>query len=142
MHALALNAFDGPAAVSLLDLPDPFATADGVVVAVKAAGIGTWDAQTTHGAFTGMGGLATFPQVLGWDLAGTVAAVGENVSRWSIGDQVLGFSAQPWTGAGAFAQLIAVDSAVLAPRPVALDAFTAAAFPVSALSSGGSSRAA
>jgi len=74
MRALALNAFDGPAAVSLLDLPDPFATADGVVVAVEAAGFGTWDAQTTHGAFAGMGGLTTFPQVLGWDLAGTVVA--------------------------------------------------------------------
>jgi len=41
-----------------------------------------------------MGGLATFPQVLCWDLAGTVAAVGENVSQWSVGDPVLGFSAQ------------------------------------------------
>jgi threonine dehydrogenase-like Zn-dependent dehydrogenase len=41
-----------------------------------------------------MGGLATFPQVLGWDLAGSVAAVGENVSQWSVGDPVLGFSAQ------------------------------------------------
>ena len=133
MHALALTAFDGPAAVSMLDLPNPVATADGVVVAVEAAGIGTWDAQTTHGAFAGMGGLTTFPQVLGWDLAGTVAAVGENVSRWSVGDPMLGFSAQPWTGAGAFAQLIAVDSAVLAPRPATLDAFTAAAFPVTAL---------
>ncbi len=133
MRALVLTSFDGPSATQLSEVPDPVADDDAAVVAVQAAGVGAWDMQTTRGAFAGAGGMTTFPQVLGWDFTGAVAAVDLNVQDVRVGDAVLGFSPQPWSGAGAFAESIAVPAAGLARRPDGLPIEHAAALPVSSL---------
>ena len=133
MRALVLTGFDGPSATALAEVADPVTSDDSVMVAVQAAGVGAWDAQTSRGAFAGAGGLTTFPQVLGWDFAGTVTRVGTGVTDWQPGDPVLGFSPQPWAGAGAFAEAIAVPASALARRPDGLAVEAAAALPVSIL---------
>jgi NADPH:quinone reductase-like Zn-dependent oxidoreductase len=133
MRAFVLTGFDGPSATALTEVADPVTGDDSVLVAVQAAGVGAWDAQTSRGAFAGAGGLTTFPQVLGWDFAGTVTRVGTGVTGWQPGDPVLGFSPQPWTGAGAFAEAIAVPASALARRPDGLAVEAAAALPVSIL---------
>lgn len=133
MRAFVLTDFGGPSATALTEVADPVTGDDSVLVAVQAAGVGAWDAQTSRGAFAGAGGLTTFPQVLGWDFAGTVTRVGTGVTGWQPGDPVLGFSPQPWTGAGAFAEAIAVPVSVLARRPDGLAVEAAAALPVSIL---------
>lgn len=133
MRALALSSFDGPAATQLAEVPDPVADAGTAVVAVEAAGVGVWDVATTTGAFAGAGGMTTFPQVLGWDFTGTVVAIGPDVHDLRVGDAVLGFTPQPWSQTGAFAELIAVPAADLARRPDDLPIEQAAVLPVSAL---------
>jgi NADPH:quinone reductase-like Zn-dependent oxidoreductase len=133
MRAFVLTGFDGPSATALAEVADPVTGDDSVLVAVQAAGVGAWDAQTSRGAFAGAGGLTTFPQVLGWDFAGTVTRVGTGVTDWQPGDPVLGFSPQPWAGAGAFAEAIAVPASALARRPDGLAVEAAAALPVSIL---------
>ena len=133
MRAFVLTGFDGPSATALAEVADPVTGDDSVLVAVQAAGVGAWDAQTSRGAFAGAGGLTTFPQVLGWDFAGTVTRVGAGVTDWQPGDPVLGFSPQPWAGAGAFAEAIAVPASALARRPDGLAVEAAAALPVSIL---------
>ena len=133
MRALVLTSFDGPSATVLTEVAAPVPGDDSVLVAVQAAGVGAWDAQTSRGAFAGAGGLTTFPQVLGWDFAGTVTSVGTGVTDWQPGDPVLGFSPQPWAGAGAFADAIAVPASALARRPDGLAVEAAAALPVSIL---------
>jgi NADPH:quinone reductase-like Zn-dependent oxidoreductase len=133
MRAFVLTGFDGPSATALTEVADPVPGDDSVLVAVQAAGVGAWDAQTSRGAFAGAGGLTTFPQVLGWDFAGTVTRVGTGVTDWQPGDAVLGFSPQPWAGAGAFAEAIAVPASALARRPDGLAVEAAAALPVSIL---------
>jgi NADPH:quinone reductase-like Zn-dependent oxidoreductase len=133
MRAFVLTGFDGPSATALTEVADPVTGDDSVLVAVQAAGVGAWDAQTSRGAFAGAGGLTTFPQVLGWDFAGTVTRVGTGVTDWQPGDPVLGFSPQPWAGAGAFAEAIAVPASTLARRPAGLAVEAAAALPVSVL---------
>jgi NADPH:quinone reductase-like Zn-dependent oxidoreductase len=133
MRAFVLTGFDGPSATALTEVADPVTGDGSVLVAVQAAGVGAWDAQTSRGAFAGAGGLTTFPQVLGWDFAGTVTRVGTGVTDWQPGDPVLGFSPQPWAGAGAFAEAIAVPASALARRPAGLAVEAAAALPVSIL---------
>ena len=76
--------------------------------------------------------MTTFPQILGWDFAGTVAAAGAMVPQWKPGNRVLGFSPQPWSGIGAAAELIAVPPDLIAALPAGLD-FSAATIPVTAL---------
>lgn len=133
MRALVLTSFDGPTATQLADVPDPVPDDDAAVVGVQAAGVGAWDVQTTQGAFAGAGGMATFPQVLGWDFTGTVTAVGARAHDVAVGDAVFGFSPQPWSTAGAFAESIAVPAASLARRPAGVSVEQAAVLPVSAL---------
>jgi NADPH:quinone reductase-like Zn-dependent oxidoreductase len=133
MRALVLTSFDGPTATRLAEVDDPVLDDDSVAVTVEAAGVGAWDVQTTRGAFAGAGGMTTFPQVLGWDFTGIVAAVGARVHGVSVGDAVLGFSPQPWAMAGAFAESIAVPANGVVRRPAVVSTEQAAVLPVSAL---------
>jgi NADPH:quinone reductase-like Zn-dependent oxidoreductase len=132
VRAITLSSFDGLDAVALGDVPEPTAGDNDVLVAVEAAGIGPWDVQTCSGAFAPAGGLSTFPQTLGWDFAGTVQSAREP-SDWKAGDKVLGFSAQPWTEVGSFAERIAVPAGLLTHWPADLDARSAGALPVTGL---------
>ena len=74
-----------------------------------------------------------FPQVLGWDFAGTVASVGANVTHFAEGDPVLGYSPQLFTGVGAFAEQVAAAANLVAPRPAKLSPSQAATVPVCGL---------
>lgn len=90
---------------------------------MRAASLGPWDLSVTRGAFAAAGGSSEFPQVQGWDFCG------ETVD----GRRVLGCVAQPWMGIGAFAEQIAVSSAILAPLPEALGFAEGSILPVSGL---------
>ena len=133
MHALVLNSFDGPSAVTFTEVDAPMVADGEVLIRVDAAAVGPWDPQTTRGYFTAMGGMATFPQILGWDLSGTVVEIGPGVTEWSLGDPVMGYSAQPWTGVGVFAEEVSMSTSLLTRRPVGLDINVAATLPVVAL---------
>jgi len=133
MRAVVLNSFDGPGAVTVAEVDDPMVGDGQVLVRVEAAAVGPWDPQTTLGYFTAQGGMATFPQILGWDLSGTVVEIGPGVTGLSLGDPVMGYSAQPWTGVGVFADAVSMSAALLTARPVGLDVNVAASLPVVAL---------
>jgi NADPH:quinone reductase-like Zn-dependent oxidoreductase len=70
------------------------------------------------------------PTVLGIELAGVVEQVGPGVTRFTKGDRVMG----PLGGLGAYAELVAVDAANLAPMPASMSFTDAAALPVAAVS--------
>jgi len=123
VRAVVLNSFAGIEGLELTEVPDP-APGDGEeVVQVRAASLGPWDLSATDGAFVEMGGSGEFPQVQGWDFAGETLD----------GRRVLGFLPQPWMGAGAFAERIAVPSAILATLPKTLDFEQGSALPVCGL---------
>lgn len=90
---------------------------------MRAASLGPWDLSATRGTFAPAGGSSEFPQVQGWDFSG------ETVD----GRRVLGCVAQPWMGIGAFAEQMAVPSAILAPLPEALGFVEGSTVPVSGL---------
>ena len=75
------------------------------------------------GAFVAMGGPSDFPQVQGWDFVGET----------SDGRRALGFVPQPWMGVGAFAEQIAVPSAILALLPEAVGFAEGSTLPVCGL---------
>jgi NADPH:quinone reductase-like Zn-dependent oxidoreductase len=133
MLAAVLNAFDGPDSITAAEIADPVAGPGELLIAVDAAAIGPWDLQSTTGALTGAGGIATFPQTAGWDFCGTVLEAGPGVAGWSPGDRALGFSPQPWSGIGVFAERVALPAAMVAPAPEELDPVIAATLPVASL---------
>jgi len=110
MRAVTLTSFGGLDALELAQVPDPVPGEDEQLVAVRAASLNSWDRYTPEGTFVAMGGSSEFPQVQGWDFAGET----------SNGRRVLGFVPQPWMGVGAFAEQVALPSALLAPLPEAL----------------------
>ncbi len=128
MRALVLHEPGGPDSFRLEDIPSPTAGPGEVLVNVKAVSINPIDYKTRQGSgFRNQLGPA--PWVLGWDLAGTVAAVGPGVTRFRVGDAVFGLARFPVPGR-TFAEFAAVPETDLAPRPEELDVLTAAALPL------------
>ncbi len=102
-----------------------------VLVRVQAAGLdrGTWHLMTGKPYLMRIAGLGfTGPKVpvLGRDLAGTVAAVGAEVSSFQVGDEVYG------VGRGSFARYAVARADKLARKPASLTFEQAAVVPVSA----------
>jgi NADPH:quinone reductase len=75
--------------VADVEVPSP--AVDEVIVQVRAAGINPGEAAIRSGAMDKMF-PATFPSGEGSDLAGVISAVGENVTDFAVGDDVLGWS--------------------------------------------------
>jgi NADPH:quinone reductase len=89
MRAAAIDRFGGAERIALQTLPVPKAGPDEIVIRVETAGVAVWDAFEREGGFAEMFGLKpAFPYVLGTDGAGTVATVGEQVTRFREGDRV------------------------------------------------------
>ena len=133
MRALTLTSFGGLDSVLLTDVAEPEMPDDAVTVRVHAVALAPWDVGTTEGAFVAMGGMTTFPQVLGWDFAGVIASAGSAVTDWQPGDRVLGFSPQPWTEIGVLADLVVLPPSLIAALPAELDFIAAATLPVTSL---------
>jgi NADPH:quinone reductase len=133
MRALTLTSFGGLDGVVLTDVAEPEMPDDAVTVRVHAAALAKWDVTTTEGVFVAMGGMTTFPQVLGWDFAGVISSAGSSVAGWEPGDRVLGFSPQPWTGTGVIAELVVLPPSMIAALPAELDFIAGATLPVTSL---------
>jgi NADPH:quinone reductase-like Zn-dependent oxidoreductase len=67
-----------------------------------------------------------FPWTPGGDLAGRVAAVGEGVTAFKVGDEVFGYTRE----AGAYAEFVVINAASLAHKPAAIPAAEAAGIAV------------
>jgi NADPH:quinone reductase-like Zn-dependent oxidoreductase len=102
-----------------------------VLVRVRAAGVdrGTWHLMTGLpylARIVGFGLRAPKIPVPGWAVAGTVEAVGADVTGLAPGDQVFG------TCRGSFAEYTVTRASRLAPKPASLTFEQAAALPISA----------
>ena len=99
MIAVTVSEPAGPDSIELVEFPDPVAGRGELLVATLAATVNPVDQGLVGGAMTErISAVAPPPWTPGWDLAGTVAAVGEGVDPAWIGKTVLGFS--PWFQSG------------------------------------------
>ena len=82
MRAAVMHSFSSPLVVEEVD--DPACPPDGAVVAVRATGVcrSDWHGWMGHDPSIGL------PHVPGHELCGTIAAVGDAVRGWSVGDRV------------------------------------------------------
>jgi NADPH:quinone reductase len=123
MQAVALDKFGGPEALKIQNLPIPEIEANEVLIRVEAAGVGAWDPFEREGRFVEiMGVKPTFPYVLGTDGAGTIAAVGKDVTRFKAGDPVYAAELANPKG-GFYAQYAAVkaDNTSLIPANLSIE---------------------
>jgi NADPH:quinone reductase-like Zn-dependent oxidoreductase len=90
-RAVRFDRYGGREVLYVADIEMPSPSPGEVVVEVRAAGINPGEAGIRVGAMHEMF-PATFPSGEGSDLAGVVTAVGSDVTEFSVGDEVLGFS--------------------------------------------------
>jgi NADPH2:quinone reductase len=90
-RAVRFDHYGGTDALYIADVEMPTAGAGEVVVQVKAAGINPGEASIREGYLEARF-PSTFPSGEGSDLAGVVSAVGDGVTGFSVGDEVLGWS--------------------------------------------------
>jgi NADPH:quinone reductase-like Zn-dependent oxidoreductase len=118
MRAVAIERFGGIETLKSQTLPIPKVEPDEVLIRVEAAGVGAWDPFEREGGFAEYYGTnATFPYVLGTDGAGTLAAVGDRVNRFKVGDRAYALSlANPKGGFYAEYAAVKADAASLIPE--------------------------
>ena len=121
MRAVIASAPGGPEVLSVGDLPDPEPGPGEVVLEVAAAGLNRADLLQRAGFYPPPPGASG---VIGMECSGTVAAVGPEVTGWSVGDRACALLA-----GGGYASLVAVPAGQLMPIPDGVDLVTAAALP-------------
>jgi NADPH:quinone reductase-like Zn-dependent oxidoreductase len=114
--------------MTLAKLDDPVPGDDEVLIDVAAAAVNPIDWKIVSGAMKAFIPLP-LPFTPGVDAAGTVLAVGRNVSTLAPGDEVMGFIGI----VGAYASRIVVDPARLARKPARLSFTDAVATPAATL---------
>src|SRR5580658_8116133 len=86
MKAVVINKHGGPEVLEQAELPDPEIAANEVLVRVRAVALNHLDLWVRRGL---LGLKLRFPHVLGSDIAGEVARVGNLVSGVHVGERVL-----------------------------------------------------
>jgi NADPH:quinone reductase-like Zn-dependent oxidoreductase len=128
VKAIRQETLGGPEVLEYVDVERPEAQPTEVLVRVAAAGVNPVDWKTrARGAF-----LGAPPFTVGWDVAGTVEAVGRGVTRFAPGDRVFGMPRFP-AEAAAYAEYATSPSRQLARIPDALTDVEAGALPLAAL---------
>jgi len=92
-----------------------------VLVKIKAFGLNRMDISQREGKYPAPPGSSS---VLGVEFSGTITQLGDNVSSWKVGDEVLGLA-----GGGAYAEYIAVNETHIIQKPSHLTWVEAASIP-------------
>jgi NADPH:quinone reductase-like Zn-dependent oxidoreductase len=122
VRALVIVKPGGPDVLRVQQRPEPQVGAGDVLVRVKAAGVNFADVMARTGLYPD---APKPPSVVGYEIAGVVERVGEDVSEYAPGDRVLG-----GTRFGGYAELAAVRENMLVPLPDGWSFEEGAAFPV------------
>ncbi|MFH8623449.1 NADP-dependent oxidoreductase [Streptomyces vietnamensis] len=129
MRAVVVEQWGGPEKLVEREVERPEPGLNEVLVRVHAAGVNPVDWKTrASGALIAWGPLP----VLGWDVSGTVEAVGPGVGNLHPGDEVFGMPLFP-RQAGGYAEYVVAPARHLAPKPKSLTHVEAAALPLAAL---------
>ena len=131
MRAVVQDRYGASDTWHVTDIDRPQIEPHEVLVRVRAGGLdrGTWHEMTGRPyllRIMGFGLRAPKHRVPGRAVAGTVAGVGAEVTRFTVGDEVIGVAR------GAFAEFAAAREDKLAPKPSTLTFEQAAAVPISA----------
>ena len=114
MRAVVCKEFGSPEALAVEEIDDPTAGEGQLVVEVKASAVTFPDTLMIEDKYQFH---PTPPYVPGGEAAGVVAAIGEGVEGWSVGDRVVGGLGTT----GGYAELIAIPAATARRLPESID---------------------
>ncbi|MBF5042447.1 zinc-dependent alcohol dehydrogenase family protein [Aggregicoccus sp. 17bor-14] len=127
MRAMVIPRFGGPEVFEEREVKIPPPGPYQLLVRVRASGTNPVDAKLRQdGSWAGL----KLPAVIGYDVSGTVEAVGPGVTDFHVGDAVFytpEIFGNPW---GSYAELNLVNASIVAPKPMNLSHEEAAAVPL------------
>ncbi len=121
MKAVVADGAGGPEVLVYGEVPDPEPGRGELLLDVAATAVNRADVMQRQGHYPPPPGAS---DVLGLECSGTVAALGEGVEGWSVGDEVCALLA-----GGGYAERVAVPAGQVMPVPAGVDLVTAAALP-------------
>ena len=127
MKAVVINKYGSLNELKELEVPTPEIENNQVLLELYATSINPIDWKLRYGYLKEQLPF-TFPIILGWDAAGIVKEVGQDVSRFKVGDRV--FARPATTNRGTYAEYTAVDEDLLARIPDNITFEEAAAVPL------------
>ncbi len=131
-RAAVIDSFGGPDRFHLEQLPLAAPGAREVQIRVAAAAVNPVDLSTRAGMII-PADAAHFPMTIGWDAAGTIEKVGEDVADWTVGDRVAAMTVQPADKNGTYVEHVNVATDLLARVPDVMSLEQAATIPLAAL---------
>ena len=123
MRAVVLTSYGDPEVLTIADIPAPVPGPEECLVDVVATALNRADLLQRRGFYPEPGPKREH-EVPGMELSGRVAAVGDRVSAWKVGDEVMAI-----VGGGAYAEQIAVHERQLLAVPKGVALADAAALP-------------
>lgn len=118
-RAIVYTEFGSPDVLHLSEVPDPIAGTGEVVVRIEAAGVNPIDAKLRSGLRRSK--PITEPRAVGFDGAGVIDSIGEDVEGFAVGDRVAIRDT-----VGTYASHLVVRPKNLAPLPDSVTAFEGA----------------
>ncbi len=128
MQAIQINQYGDIDVLENVEIPMPQPAVNQVLVQLKAAAVNPVDYKIRSGYLTEML-PKTFPFTLGWEGAGIITALGEEVTRFKKGDEVM-IMANFMQG-GTYAEYVSVNEDEVLPKPQNLSFEEAAILPFS-----------
>jgi NADPH:quinone reductase-like Zn-dependent oxidoreductase len=131
VKAIVMREYGGPDVLEMLEIGRPEPAPTEILVRVATAGINPVDWKVREEPWL-PDLMGEPPLTLGWDVAGTVEAVGYGVTRFAVGDRVFGM---PWFPrlARAYAEYVTAPSRHFARTPDSLDDERAGGLPLAGL---------
>ncbi|KAJ7968479.1 Quinone oxidoreductase [Quillaja saponaria] len=121
MKAIVITTPGGPEVLQLQEVEDPQVKDDEVLIKIEATALNLADTFQRKGFHPPPKGVSEYP---GLECSGTIEAVGRNVSRWKIGDQVCAL-----LNGGGYAEKVAVPAGQVLPIPSGVSLKDATSFP-------------
>lgn len=121
MRAITVTEPGGPDVLTLTEVPDPVAGPGEVLLDVVAAGVNRADTLQRQGHYPPPPGASPY---IGMECSGRIAALGEGVADWAVGDEVCALLA-----GGGYAEQVAVPTGQVFPVPAGVGLVEAAALP-------------
>jgi len=122
MRAVVLRSHGGPDVLQFEDVASPVIGEQDILVTVAATALNRADLLQRMGFYPNP--FPSGPEIPGLEFAGTVAAIGEKVTAWSIGDRVMGI-----TSGGAYAEQLAIHERQAMAVPSGMELHDAAGIP-------------
>ncbi|MDF1597185.1 MAG: NAD(P)-dependent alcohol dehydrogenase [Acidimicrobiia bacterium] len=135
MRAVAYERFGPPEVMKIVEVPEPVPAPGEIKLRVRATSVNPMDVVFRSGALKGRafsGVLRPTRTILGTDMAGEVADVGDGVEDVVVGDRVVGITG---FDAGAYAEYLCVEAKNIVMIPPTIGFAEAAAFSFAGLSS-------